>query len=112
MDDHGKDAINYLLITHATSLIRTFMEDDNLVLTIRGRKRTPQFHFNVDEQEIVVDGVQIEVDAGYESQKQVVLIEAKNAKTTNTIIRQLYYPFRQWQNYHPSNRRKFRSKNH
>ena len=26
-----------------------------------------------------------------------VLIEAKNAKMKNTIIRQLYYPFRQWQ---------------
>lgn len=28
---------------------------------------------------------------------QVVLIEAKNIKTDNVIIRQLYFPFRQWQ---------------
>jgi hypothetical protein len=28
---------------------------------------------------------------------QVVLIEAKNSHTANTIIRQLFYPFRQWQ---------------
>jgi hypothetical protein len=40
--------------------------------------------------------VQTEVDAGYEGKNEVVLIEAKNAQTKNTIIRQLYYPFRQW----------------
>jgi hypothetical protein len=40
--------------------------------------------------------VQTEVDAGYEGEKQVVLIEAKNSQTKNTIIRQLFYPFRQW----------------
>ena len=27
------------------------------------------------------------------------MIEAKNGTATNTIIRQLYYPFRQWQNH-------------
>jgi len=41
--------------------------------------------------------VQTEVDAGYEGRNQIVLIEAKNSATKNTIIRQLYYPFRQWQ---------------
>ena len=29
----------------------------------------------------------------------MVLIEAKNSGSKNTIIRQLYYPFRQWQSY-------------
>ena len=41
--------------------------------------------------------MQTEVDAGYEGEDQVVLIEAKNFSTTNVIIRQLFYPFRQWQ---------------
>ena len=41
--------------------------------------------------------MQTEVDAGYEGKNQVVLIEAKNFNATNIIIRQLYYPFRQWQ---------------
>jgi len=45
---------------------------------------------------LTVKGVQTEVDAGYEGKSQVVLIEAKNSKTNNTIIRQLYYPFRLW----------------
>src|SRR3989344_76955 len=38
----------------------------------------------------------IEVDAGYEGKDDIVLVEAKNSKTKNTIIRQLYYPYRQW----------------
>lgn len=46
---------------------------------------------------IKVSGVQTEVDAGYEGKNQIVLIEAKNFSATNVIIRQLYYPFRQWQ---------------
>ena len=36
------------------------------------------------------------MDAGYEGKDKVVLIEAKNIKTDNVIIRQIYYPFRKW----------------
>ena len=84
---------------YALSLIRHFANDDSLVLTIRGRKYTPTFDFVAGESQISVDGVQTEVDGGYEGANQVVLIEAKNGTATNTIIRQLYYPFRQWQNH-------------
>jgi len=73
------------------------MDDKSLVLTIRGRKYTPEFEFYVKKQKIKVSSVQTEVDAGYEGKEQIVLIEAKNKKTKDTIIRQLYYPFRQWQ---------------
>ncbi len=72
------------------------MDDPTLVLTIRGRKYTPEFGFKIGEQNINVKGVQTEVDAGYEGKDKVVLIEAKNSQTKDTIIRQLYYPFRQW----------------
>ena len=37
------------------------------------------------------------MDAGYEGKSSIVLIEAKNTSASNTIIRQLYYPYRQWQ---------------
>jgi len=93
----GDSEMQHLDLAYATSLIRTFVQDDSLVLTIRGRKYTPQFSFRVGSHEIVAEGVQTEVDAGYEGKGQVVLIEAKNSKTTNVIIRQLFYPFRQWQ---------------
>ena len=95
----GDAEMQHLDFAYASSLIRTFIEDDSLVLTIRGRKYTPEFSFKVGEQEITTKSVQTEVDAGYEGRKQLVLIEAKNSKTKNTIIRQLFYPFRQWSIY-------------
>jgi hypothetical protein len=93
----GSSEMQHLDFAYATSLIRTFLEDDSLVLTIRGRKFTAKFSFKVGIHELKAEGVQTEVDAGYEGKKQIVLIEAKNSKTKNTIIRQLFYPCRQWQ---------------
>jgi len=93
----GDSEMQHLDYAYAASLIRTFMEDSSLVLTIRGRKYTPDFSFMASGQKINVSSVQTEVDAGYEGEKQIVLIEAKNFNASNVIIRQLYYPFRQWQ---------------
>lgn len=95
----GNSEMQHLDFAYASSLIRTFMEDPTLVLTIRGRKYTPKFEFQVGNQKMEVSGVQTEVDAGYEGKDKIVLVEAKNSSTGNTIIRQLYYPFRQWQHY-------------
>mgnify|MGYP003306230707 CR=1 FL=1 len=92
----GDSEMQYLDFAYANSLIRTFMEDPSLVLTIRGRKYTPSFSFIVNGFALDVEGVQTEVDAGYEGKNSLVLVEAKNSKTKNTIIRQLYYPYRQW----------------
>ncbi len=93
----GNSEMQHLDFAYAASLIRTFMHDDSLVLTIRGRKYTPEFSFKVGKNLIAVKSVQTEVDAGYEGKNQVVLIEAKNSGSRDVIIRQLYYPFRQWQ---------------
>lgn len=92
----GNSEMQHIDYAYATSLIRTFLKDDSLLLTIRGRKYTPKFSFTVNGQEIQVESVQTEVDAGYEGRNTIVLIEAKSAVTKNLIIRQLYYPFRQW----------------
>jgi hypothetical protein len=92
----GNSEMQHLDFAYASSLIRTFLDDDSLVLTIRGRKYSPKFEFKVGHNFLSVEGVQTEVDAGYEGRQQVVLIEAKNSSSKNTIIRQLYYPFRQW----------------
>lgn len=95
----GNSEMQHLDFAYASSLIRTFLNDDSLVLTIRGRKYTPPFSFYVNNQFIETQSVQTEVDAGYEGRNQIVLIEAKNSLTTNTIIRQLFYPFKQWKSY-------------
>jgi len=93
----GNSEMQHIDFAYASSLIRTFLNDPSLVLTIRGRKYTPQFSFNVGNNRITAGGVQTEVDAGYEGRNQVVLVEVKGGRATNTIIRQLFYPFRQWQ---------------
>lgn len=95
----GDSEMQHLDFAYAASLIRTFSDDPSLVLTIRGRKYTPEFEFYVEKQLIKVKGVQTEVDAGYEGEKKIVLVEAKNSGAKNVIIRQLYYPFRQWQSH-------------
>ena len=92
----GDSEMQHLDYAYANSLIRTFMNDPSLVLTIRGRKYTPLFTFKVNGFDIKTESVQTEVDAGYEGKEQIVLIEAKNSSNTTEIIRQLYYPFRQW----------------
>lgn len=93
----GDSEMQYLDFAYASSLIRTFMDDQSLLLTIRGRKYTPSFSFHVNNIPIEVASVQTEVDAGYEGRDKIVLVEAKNTKVENTVIRQLFYPFKQWQ---------------
>lgn len=92
----GNSEMQHLDFAYASSLIRTFMDDESLVLTIRGRKYTPAFSFIVGVHTIETQSVQTEVDAGYEGRNKIVLIEAKNSNTNNTIIRQLFYPYKQW----------------
>ncbi len=92
----GDSEMQHLDFAYAVSMVREFMQDDSLVLTIRGRKYTPEFSFTIGDFNVTAKSVQTEVDSGYEGRDKVVLIEAKNSSTINTIIRQLYYPFRQW----------------
>ena len=95
----GDSEMQHLDYAYASSLIRSFMEDDSLILTIRGRKFTREFSFLAGDHNhtITVRSVQTEVDAGYEGKNRIVLVEAKNSPRRNAIIRQIYYPFRQWQ---------------
>ena len=95
----GNSEMQHLDFAYASSLIRTFMNDPSLVLTIRGRKYTPPFSFFVKKQLIQTISVQTEIDAGFEGKNNIVLVEAKNSNTSNTIIRQLFYPYKQWKTY-------------
>lgn len=83
----------------ATGLISHFLEDYDLTLTIRGRLRSAPFKFTFQGStkihELSVDGVQVEVDAGFEGEK-IYLIEAKMGERDDFHIRQLYYPMRMW----------------
>lgn len=66
-------------------------------LTIRGRLRKgSKFDFELNNVNYPVDGVQIEVDWGYEWHKTVNLVEAKLGSIRTLNIRQLLYPELAW----------------
>lgn len=83
----------------ASGVLQEFLDEPELLLTIRGRLRTPRFAFTFPSAlgpvDLRVDGVQVEVDAGLEGEF-INLVEAKLGKRTNFHVRQLYYPVRMW----------------
>jgi hypothetical protein len=50
---------------------------------------------------VAVDSVQIEVDAGYEGARDIVLVEAKIGRPRHLNVRQLYYPWRHFRSLVP-----------
>ena len=93
----GTSEMQHLDYAFNTGLLHHFLDlSDPLYLQIRGRKYTPEFTFRVGTFDITTASVQTEVDAGYEGRNVLILVEAKGSSQSNFIIRQLYYPFRQW----------------
>lgn len=92
----GDSEMQHLDYAHAAGMIEDFCQVGELFLTIRGRKYTPPFSFKVGPSTIHQQSVQTEVDAGYEGENHLVLIEGKNTGVNEVIIRQLYYPYRKW----------------
>lgn len=84
----------------ASGMLRHFLGEDELALTIRGRLRCPAFEFQCRTHggsllNLQVDGVQTEVDAGLEGDS-IHLVEAKLGWRSDFHVRQLYYPLRMW----------------
>ncbi len=73
---------------------QVFGEQSDLV--IRGRLRG-DLSFVIGDVQYKVDGVQLEVDSGYESQISLHLVEAKLGYRNNINIRQLLYPQIYWE---------------
>ena len=94
--DVGISEMQYLDFAFVHGITQKFLEDESIELTVRGRKRTPHFNYFVNNVEVKCEGVQTEVDAGYEGKASLVLVEAKSSKIKNEIIRQLYFPYRKW----------------
>ena len=83
-----------------TGLLSHFSGIPDMRPTIRGRKYSPSFVFRVDgSPELTAQGVQYEVDSGYEGRDTVLLFEGKakqSGQPGSFIVRQLYYPYRVW----------------
>ena len=92
----GISEMQYLDFAFVHGITQQFLEDESIELTVRGRKRTPHFNYFVNGIEVKCEGVQTEVDAGYEGRNSLTLVEAKSSNVKNEIIRQLYFPYRKW----------------
>ena len=81
-----------------SSLTHSFLSEEELYLVIRGRAYSGEFGFWTphNDHRVSVSGVQIEIDAGYESTSGIYLLEAKVGRRSDFHIRQLYYPFLEW----------------
>lgn len=84
----------FLDYANSCGLLKDLTSSNNLVQTVRGRRITPEFKFTVNNNEIKVNGAQVEIDAAFESQDEIFLFEAKIGIPSSFSIRQLYYPFR------------------
>lgn len=90
---------------YVSGIIRDFTGDTELVPTVSGRMSSSCFDFTIlsnsdksKSYDINVINSQVEIDGGYEGVTSLNLIEAKNAISSDFLIRQLYYPFRLWKN--------------
>lgn len=95
-----------LNMAYISGILADFLEDESLLPTVSGRMSSESFAFyaNVvgeavtdEASAVTVENSQIEIDAAYEGVKSLALMEAKRDLTDNFLIRQLYYPFRTWQ---------------
>ncbi len=83
---------------YITGMMADFLGEEAL-FTVSGRMGSGNFQYEVlsskgTKKQIHVSGAQIEIDGGYESFTNFMLVEAKKQKVDNFNIRQLYYPYR------------------
>lgn len=85
-------------ILQASGALGDFLGEDALLHTIAGRMGTKSFDFVVGDADfpVSVDRAQIEIDAGFEGDGSIALIEAKREGAESFVVRQLYYPWRHW----------------
>lgn len=93
-----------LNVANISGMLKNIFKVEHLEETVTGRMSSKGFQFYVNDVEenkkhmIDVTNSQIEVDAGFETEDSLILVEAKNNITDSFITRQLYYPYRLWTN--------------
>nr|WP_262430898.1 hypothetical protein [Paratissierella segnis] len=96
---HIYSEANALNTVFVGEVINHILGEDTLP-TISGRMGTGNFDFKISSGNnsfnINILNSQCEIDGGFESQNKLLLIEAKNFKVDNFLIRQMYYPYRLW----------------
>lgn len=94
-------AINCAL---ASGMLADFTGEERLYPSVSGRMGSGRFDFHIlntktmGNASICVNNSQIEIDAAFEGSGSLSLLEAKRDLSEDFLIRQLYYPFRVWNN--------------
>lgn len=88
---------------NACGILNDFLEEESLIPTVSGRMGSGLFDFNILTEKglrsVSVNNSQIEIDAAYEGINYLSLFEAKRKDMSDDfLIRQLYYPYRAWNN--------------
>lgn len=83
-----------------TGILNDVIEEET-VQTISGRMSSKEFNFKIGtsvgiDKSINIKNSQVEIDGGYESDNQFLIVEAKKETVDDFLIRQLYYPYRLW----------------
>ena len=89
----GQSEGRYIHQINADGILSDFIKNDKLIFTLSGRKYAT-FTYKAFGNNLKCDGAQIEIDAGFETKNEVILIEAKTGEVGSEIIRQLYFPYK------------------
>lgn len=93
-------AINCAL---SSGILSDFLGEQPLCATVSGRMGSGKFSFGIRDlssgniREVMVNNAQIEIDAALEGPNSLAILEAKRDISADFLVRQLYYPFRAWQ---------------
>ena len=88
----------------ASGIIADFTGAEKIFPTVAGRMSSGVFDFKINDTQknfrraVNVNNSQIEIDAAFEGKNFLTLLEAKRDLSEDFLIRQLYYPYRAWQN--------------
>lgn len=81
-------------------ILSDFVDEGRLASTVSGRMSQGKWSYKIKsgskDIQLSVNKPQIEIDGGYESENSLILIEAKREPLTEFNLRQLYFPFRTW----------------
>lgn len=100
-------ALNVAQMTGMIDKVLQNEEVDSLpaLATITGRLKSGSFLYSINirdnpnnKYQFSLDNSQVEIDAGFETRDKLAVIEAKNHIPENFMVRQLYYPYRIFNN--------------
>lgn len=99
-------ALNLAQMTGMIDIVMGTQNDEPPALsTITGRLKSGTLNYRIDLKDnsknpylFKVNNSQVEIDAGYENLNNLLVIEAKNRIPQDFMIRQLYYPYRGYDN--------------